>query len=67
MVRKIKIVFTPHVIDFLDDLVRLLYKKEYFSYEENAKRYVDKIVGFIILEINSLPHKPTLQKLRYLG
>ena len=27
----------PHLIDFLDDLVRVLYKKEYFGFIETAE------------------------------
>ena len=43
MVGKIKVVFTPYVIDFLDDLVRILYIKEYFGFIETAEDYVSKI------------------------
>ena len=40
MVGKIEIIFTPHIIDFLDNLVRVLYKKEYFGFIETAEEYV---------------------------
>jgi hypothetical protein len=36
MVGKIEIIFPPNVIDFLDGLVRILYKKEYFGFIETA-------------------------------
>jgi hypothetical protein len=62
-----KVIFKNKVLDYLDELVYILFKKEYFSYSENAQRYVDKIVDFIVFEINSFPHKTTSQKLQYLG
>lgn len=62
-----KIIFKNKVLDYLDELVYTLFKEEYFSYSENAQIYVDKIVDFIILEINSFPHKITPKKLQYLG
>ncbi len=62
-----KVIFKDKVLDYLDELVFTLFKEAYFSYSENAQLYVDKIVDFIILEINSFPHKIPPQKLRYLG
>lgn len=62
-----KVIFKDKVLDYLDELVYTLFKEEYFSYSENAQLYVDKIVDFIILGINSFPHKITPQKLQYLG
>lgn len=48
MVGKIKVVFTPQVIEFLDDLVRVLYKKEYFGFIETAEEYVSKIYDAVL-------------------
>jgi hypothetical protein len=62
-----KVIFKNKVLDYLDELVYTLFKEEYFSYSENAQLYVDKIVDFIRLEINSFPHKITPLKLKYLG
>ncbi|QKJ62550.1 hypothetical protein [Flavobacterium sp. M31R6] len=62
-----KIIFKNKVLDYFDELIYTLFEEEYFSYSENAQLYVDKIVDFIILEINSFPHKSTPQKLQYLG
>jgi hypothetical protein len=36
MGRKIKIVFLPHVIGFLDELLFVLYEEGYFSYKSSA-------------------------------
>ncbi|KDN54432.1 hypothetical protein [Flavobacterium seoulense] len=67
MVGKIKIIFTPQVIDFLDNLVQILYKEEYFGFIESAEDYVIKIY-YVIPDIIKLGiHKKTLQSLKYLG
>ena len=62
-----KVIFKNNVLNYLDELVFTLFKEEYFSYYENAQLYADKIVDFIILEIDSFPHKNTPQKFLYLG
>ena len=62
-----RVIFKDKVLDYFDELVYTLFKEEYFSYSENAQLYVNKIVDFIISEINSFPHKVTPQKLQYLG
>lgn len=67
MVGKIKVIFTPHGIDFLDDLVRILYKKQYFGFIETAEEYVLKIYDAVPEKIKSSTHKLTSQKLQYLG
>jgi hypothetical protein len=67
MVGKIKIVFAPDVIDYLDVLVRILYKKEYFGFIETAEEYVLKIYDAVPENIKWNVHKPTPKKLQYLG
>ncbi|MBC7847337.1 MAG: hypothetical protein H7Y10_12690 [Flavobacterium sp.] len=67
MVGKIKVVFTPHVIDFLDDLVRILYKKEYFGFIETADEYVSKIYDAVPENIKLSPHRLSPKSLKYLG
>lgn len=67
MVGEIKVVFTPHVIDFLDDLVRVLYKKEYFGFIETAEEYVLKIYDAVPENIKLSTHKLTPENLKYLG
>lgn len=67
MVGEIKVVFTPHVIDFLDDLVRVLYKKEYFGFIETAEEYVSKIYDAVTENIKLSPHRLTPKSLKYLG
>ena len=67
MVGKIEIIFTPHVIDFLDNLVRVLYKKEYFGFIETAEKYVFKIYDEVPQKINLGNFKLTPKSLKYLG
>jgi hypothetical protein len=67
MVGKIKVIITPKVIDFLDDLVRVLYKKEYFGFIESAEDYVAKIYDSIDENIQLSFCKTTPLKLKYLG
>lgn len=62
-----KVIFKEEILLYFDELISILFDREYFSYEKNAILYVDKIVDFITLEINSFPHKSTPQKLRHLG
>ena len=67
MVGKIEIIFTPQVINYLDDLVRILYKKEYFGFIETAEEYVIKIYDAVSDNILLGPHKKTPKSLQYLG
>ena len=43
MVGKINVIFTPEVIRYLDELVHILYRKEYFGFLETAEEYIFKI------------------------
>ena len=62
-----KVIFKEKILVYFDELIAILFDQVYFSDEKNAILYVDKIVDFIISDINSFPHKPTPQKLQYLG
>lgn len=67
MVGKIEIIVTPNVISFLDDLVQVLYKKEYFGFIESAEDYVSEIYDSIDENVRFSSHKKTPLKLKYLG
>lgn len=67
MVGKIEVVFTPSVISYLDDLVLILYKKEYFGFIESAEEYVDDIYDAVPEKIRKSPHKKTSKSLKHLG
>lgn len=56
---EIKILYRPEVETYLNELILVLFKKEYFSYLENAIVYKDKIIGFIETDIASFPSKKT--------
>jgi hypothetical protein len=67
MVGKIKVVFTLYVINFLDDLVRILYKKEYFGFIETAEEYVSKIYDAVSENVKINTHIQTPKGPKYLG
>ncbi len=52
---------------FLDDLIKILYKKEYFGFIESAEIYVANIYDFIFQNINNFPAKNTPLKLKNFG
>jgi hypothetical protein len=43
-----KVLATPKVYDYLDELVTILYKKEYFGFEDFAIDYVDELLDDIL-------------------
>ena len=49
---KVKIEILPEVVDFLNNLVKILFHKEYFGFEESAQNYVQNIYDFIELTDN---------------
>jgi len=67
MERKVSILFPKEVIDFLDELLHVLYEKNYFSYKSSASAYVLKIYDFIEANITTFPYKKTPKALNHLG
>ncbi|MCP2027140.1 hypothetical protein L1276_002284 [Flavobacterium sp. HSC-32F16] len=67
MVGKIEVIFTPLVISYLDDLVVILYKKQYFGFIESAEEYVDNIYDAVPEIIKRSLHKKTPKSLQCLG
>lgn len=49
-----KVVALPEVRDYLLELIYILYKEEYFGFEENAQKYVEEL--FLDIK-NNLPQK----------
>lgn len=49
-----KAVALPEVRDYLLELIYILYKEEYFGFEENAQKYVEEL--FLDIK-NNLPQK----------
>jgi hypothetical protein len=56
-----KIVISSNVRKALDELVDMLYYKEYFSYKKSAQDYINNLYDFI-LTIPSVRYKTTLNK-----
>lgn len=54
-----EIVITAEVTDVLEELVYILYKKEYFGFEESAVDYVNNIYDFIYNELPNTRHRKT--------
>jgi len=67
MVGKIEVVFTSSVIQYLNDLVLVLYRKQYFGFIESAEEYVSNIYKEVPERIKKTPHKKAPKPLQYLG
>ena len=67
MVGKIEVVFTSSVIQYLNDLVLVLYRKQYFGFIESAEEYVSNIYKEVPERIKKTPHKKAPKSLQYLG
>ncbi len=61
------IIYTNDFIKYLDSLVYILYKKEYFGFIESADVYIDKIYEFIEESIETFPPKKTPKELKNFG
>ena len=48
----------PDVLEYLNNLVIILYEKEYFSYEEEAQKYVDDLADDIFDNLPKKLHRP---------
>ncbi len=62
-----KVLISDEASNYLDDLIEILYKKEYFGFIENAEIYVINIYDFIYQNIDSFPSKKTPTKLENFG
>lgn len=63
---KIKVFYKPAVEHYINELVYILYNRDYFSFLENAILYKDNLVDYIEKNIGVLPHKDTPIKLIHL-
>jgi len=55
---KIKVIALPEVDKYLQDLITILYQKEYFAFEESAQKYVDDLYDDIETNLPTRLHKP---------
>lgn len=61
------IIFQKGVLNYLDDLVFILFKEEYFGFMQSSYDYVDKIIDFINNDISTFPSKKTPAALKNFG
>jgi hypothetical protein len=52
------VVFIPEVLENFEDLVITLYQKEYFSFLETSKKYVDELIDDILMTLPIRLRKP---------
>ena len=64
---KVTIFYKSEVVTFVNELVYLLFKEDYFSYIENAISYKDEIIDFIENNISTFPYRFSPLKLKKLG
>ena len=55
---KTKVLAIPNVIDYLNELVDILYEKQYFSFEDASVEYVVELFEDIITNLPTKPSKP---------
>ena len=67
MVGEIKVIYTPEVISYLDDLVKILYKKEYFGFIESAEDYVFQIYDSVPENLKANNYKSSPKELKHFG
>ena len=48
----------PEVKQYLNELITILFEKEYFSYEETAKKYVDDLLDDMIANLPKKIKRP---------
>ena len=53
-----RVIILPEVIDYFEDLMDILYQKEYFGFPESAEDYVIELVTEIKASLHILPHRP---------
>ena len=59
MGKQIIIYYSEEFIERTDELLLILYTKNYFAFKEDAQKYVDKIYDFIRNNISTYPAKKT--------
>lgn len=64
---EVKIFYKAEVELYLNDLIYILFKEDYFSYIENAINYKDNIIDFVEHNIATFPIKSTPLTLFHLG
>jgi hypothetical protein len=53
-----KVIILPKVLDYLNELVYILYEKHYFSFLNSSVNYVDELLEDIEKDLPAKRHKP---------
>ena len=53
-----KVIILPQVLDYLENLVEILYQKEYFGFRESSREYVVELIERIEGDLPLTLHKP---------
>jgi len=53
-----QVVFLSNVLEYFDNLVTILYEKEYFGFEEASLEYVMDLYDDIVTTLPIRPHRP---------
>ena len=53
-----KVIALPEVQQYLESLKKILFEKEYFGFEDTAKKYVEELFDNIKTTLPIRPHKP---------
>jgi hypothetical protein len=53
-----KVLTTPEVKEYLNNLIQILYGKEYFGFRDSARKYVIELIEDISQNLPHRPHKP---------
>lgn len=64
---EVKVFYKPAVEHYINELVYVLYDRDYFSFLENAILYKDNLVDYIEQNIGILRHRNTPIRLVHLG
>ena len=64
---EIKLIIDNEASLFLDELIEVLYKNEYFGFIESAEAYVSRIYEFIFDNIRDFPSKKSPHQLLKFG
>jgi len=62
-----KVLAIPEVYDYLDELVTILYEKDYFGFKDFAIDYVDELLDDILTMLPTKLHKPASKHFEKFG
>jgi len=53
-----KVIALPEVLEYIENLVMILYEKEYFGFKEMARKYVEELYNDIETNLPTSQRKP---------